>query len=150
MRKRVKNNVYDTTTAKKIACKRTSEHKLDLTYTEEDLYRKRTGEYFLDCFSSPYGKYGLKEQQTDTHHHVITPLSFNDAKDWYKDANTYSQEDAPNDIYEQEFGDTNNFSNKKHAKIYHLTENAIAKIARIAKEQGISQSDVINNFFGHE
>lgn len=77
MRKILKNKVYDTATAQYIGAY-LGQWENETRWFREELYKKRTGEYFLYSeggADSPHGKDGDVSEE-------ITPLSFENAKLW--------------------------------------------------------------------
>ena len=100
MKKIIKGRKYDTTTATRVAGWSNGYSTNDLNYCSEDLYRKKTGEFFLygeGWAMSIYNKssgssswYGSSE---------IIPLTVEDAKLWF--------EERVNDAieYEEIFGE---------------------------------------------
>lgn len=79
MRKIIKNKVYNTMTAQYIGAYlgqwESSSH-----WLREELYKKRTGEYFLYAEGGPGSPYGDGGEASEE----IKPLNFEDAKKWGK------------------------------------------------------------------
>ena len=92
MKKIINKKMYDTETAKLLASGRYSGSR-DAYYFLEELYLKRTGEFFLYGEGAPYSKYGEEVGQNCwTWGCDITPLTEDDAMDWaeeYLDADEY-------------------------------------------------------------
>lgn len=101
MRKIVKNKVYDTDTATlvgKWSASQRGYYPNDFAYYEEELYRKKTGEYFLrgeGNAASPYAK-SLGERSWGCGE-AIKPLSYAQAQAW-------AEEKLSADEYEKIFG----------------------------------------------
>lgn len=94
MKKIVNNKLYDTTTAKKIV--KYDNHKTGYNFIKEELYRKKTGEYFLFCEGGTNTKYAepCGDNQFDYGYQFI-PLSLSEAKQWavdIMDADDYMEE----------------------------------------------------------
>ena len=94
MKRIISGRRYDTNTAKLIGQASYSNSR-DFTYWHEELYVKRTGEYFLYGQGGPMSKYsqqaGLNEW---TGGKEIIPLSLEKAQEWaekYLDADTYEE-----------------------------------------------------------
>ena len=97
MRKILKNKVYDTDTANYIG--QYSYKPEDRLYGyDEELYRKRTGEYFMYCDGGPGSRYS-REYGNNSREGIalIEPLTYDEAKEWAK-------EYLPAETYENEFG----------------------------------------------
>ena len=94
MKKFISGRRYDTGTAKLVGY--TSYSKQGRSYYwSEDLYRKKTGEFFLHGQGGPMSKYGqpVGENQWKGGN-VIIPLSLSEAQEWakkYLDADTYDE-----------------------------------------------------------
>ena len=82
MKRIINNKVYDTHTARSLG---------HITYAPEDrlngwaeeLFVKRTGEYFLHCEGGPESKYGRKTGENSwSGAETIQPLTYAEARDW--------------------------------------------------------------------
>lgn len=85
MKKVIRNRVYDTETAQKLA-EAEDYYQGDFRYCHEELYLKRTGEYFL------YGEGGGMSAYADkypggglTNGWKIIPLTYEQAREWAED-----------------------------------------------------------------
>ncbi|MGI6590339.1 MAG: hypothetical protein ACOX1O_01805 [Eggerthellaceae bacterium] len=97
MRKIVNNKVYDTETARKVGEWANSDYVTDFDWYSEELYQKKTGEYFVygeGNARSPYAEHSGGEWVGGE---AITPVSLEQARDWAE-----SHLDAED--YEREFG----------------------------------------------
>ena len=97
MKKIINGKRYDTNTATLIG---STGHGYpgDLDYWTEELYRKKTGEFFLYGEGGPMSKYSRKIRNNEwSGGEKITPLSPRDAQEW---AENYLNADE----YEQAFG----------------------------------------------
>lgn len=94
MKKIIKNKLYDTNTAKRIGSR---EHNQpgDLSWWEETLYLKRTGEYFIHGEGGAMTKYAERRGENRwSGGEAITPVSFETARAWAEenlDAERYSE-----------------------------------------------------------
>lgn len=76
MKKVVRGRVYDTSTAKYIfTAHGGAEFSNDIFYWEEDLYRKKTGEYFLRCYGGACTEYAEHYGTTSTSGEIIKTLT---------------------------------------------------------------------------
>ena len=85
MRKIIKNKVYDTKTARLQGEWSNDYGVRDFNYLEEALYLKKTGEFFLHGFGGGLSKYARSVGDGWTGGEVITPLTYEDARDWAED-----------------------------------------------------------------
>lgn len=98
MKKIIKGKTYNTATAKKVAIYQNFRWVDINDRYEENLYLKRTGEYFLYGIGGPYSKYSIHcKDGTIYGNDVIIPLSKEEAKKW-------SQEYLSTEKYEELFG----------------------------------------------
>lgn len=96
MRKIINGKAYDTETAKFLASRDNGVSPTDFSYTEETLYIKKTGEYFLYGESNANGKYSRLEYGMYCGGENIIPLTKEEAMEWV--------ERRANDEYESIFG----------------------------------------------
>lgn len=124
MIKRIGTKDYNTNTAKRIA-EFSSGTLSQKDYQHEELYRKRSGEYFLYCES--------KQE--------IIPFTYKRAKDWLKEA--VNKDQHLHKIYESEFRN----SDKENIEPTYITLSLEAKhkLRRLANEKGQTISKVIEN-----
>lgn len=98
MKKIIKGKVYDTQTAKKLGCYENMQDVRNFNHFEEELYRKKTGEFFLYGNGGPASKYSRRvEQNTWSGGEDIIPLDFDNARAW-------AEENLDADDYEKIFG----------------------------------------------
>lgn len=83
MKRIINGKMYNTETAKYIACFDNGLHHNDFSYYYEELYRKKTGEFFLygeGGAASPYCEY--LPGNTRAYGENIIPLNLYEAKEW--------------------------------------------------------------------
>ena len=119
MNRIIRGKRYDTATAQRIG-----EIETGLGRSDE-MFKKRTGEFFLVHWTSWQG-------QTST----IEPIDFESAKKWVE-----KHMDA--DIYEEHFEQVDESGEKMQVCI-SLDKGLVEKMKRIASEKGISASDLIS------
>ena len=94
MKRIINGRRYDTHTAKKVG-EASYSNCSDFHYWSEELYVKRTGEYFLYGVGGPMSKYSQQVGQNEwTGGQEIIPLSLKEAKKWtekYLDADEYEK-----------------------------------------------------------
>lgn len=143
MKKRIKGLEYNTETAKKIA--EISEYsKRDYRHFEETLYRKRTGEFFIYGVGNAESKYGKVFEESMTPGEGIKPLTFDEAKDWYKtilnDPST-SYYGFTEKQYQELFGVAG--SSEKTVLSLSISKKAKKALLDMATKEGKSQSEVV-------
>jgi predicted XRE-type DNA-binding protein len=135
MKKIIHGKMYDTETAKLIGIYSHSKPG-DFNYYCEELYRKRSGEYFLAGEGSCLSKYAVSTGQNEVSgSEKIIPLTEDEAKEW-------AEERLPADEYEQEFGEIKTDSLAIGAYIKRLREEAELTQGEISKRMGVSQPRV--------
>ena len=99
MKKIINGKSYDTATAKRIGSVWSStEYVTDFNFYCEQLYKKRTGEYFLFGEGNAASKYSKSEgNNTWSGGSAIIPLTYDAAREW-------AEEHLDADEYESEFG----------------------------------------------
>lgn len=94
MKKIINGKRYDTETAQLIGSASYS-NRTDFHFWSEELYRKKTGEFFLYCEGGPASKYGRQiEQNTWSGGEQIIPITLAEAQKWaekYLDADKYEE-----------------------------------------------------------
>ena len=94
MKKIINGKRYDTATAKKIGDASHSNNR-DFGYWYEELYQKKTGEFFLYGEGGPMSKYSRSTGQNEwAGGEEINPLTLGEAQEWgekYLDADEYEE-----------------------------------------------------------
>ena len=86
MRKIIEARAYDTTTAELLAEYSQGVCWRDFHYYEENLYRKKTGEYFLHGRGGAMTKYSERNDCNSwSGGERITPMTEDEAKEWAED-----------------------------------------------------------------
>lgn len=141
MNKMINGRRYDTDRAKYLADYWNGLGYSDFNWVNEVLYRKKTGEYFLYGSGGAASKYakavGLNNWESGER---IMPLSLEQAQQW-------AEEHLDADEYEKIFGAVEEDQSKRTVT-FSLTEASIEKIARMAAEQNITKSEVIERLLG--
>ena len=137
MKKIIKNKVYDTDTAIRLATYSSPGGPRDFSHYEESLYRKKTGEYFLHGIGGPMTRYAVPvDTNSWSGGERIMPLTYNEASEW-------AQEHLDGDDYEAIFGAVIEDEGKK-AVTYRLTAANAEKLRRIAERESMSASDYLD------
>lgn len=134
MKKIIKNKVYDTEKAKKCAeYEFENASKKDYTWYREELYVKKTGEYFI------YGE-GNAASEYPNRNGKIKPLTYDEAREWaekYLDA----------DEYISIFGEPEE-SDDKSALNVRISNVAYTKLKQTAAKQGITLAQAVEQLIG--
>ena len=121
MKKVIKGRVYDTATAKKLGMRWIGAEFSRSGW--EELYRKKTGEFF-----TLYHSYSTKSE-------VIEPITYDAAQHW-------AEEHLDGDGYVSIFGEPEEDSTKTALNIYIRNDTA-AKLKAEAGRQGVSIGELI-------
>ena len=131
MKKIIKGKVYDTETAKKVASWYSSYARNDFHYYEEELYQKKTGEFFLygeGNAASPYSRSCGQNEWCGGE--KIVPLTFAEAQEW-------AEKHLDGDEYCEIFGDPSE-DDEDVALNLIVSASAAAKLKKAAAQNGIS------------
>lgn len=95
MKKVINNKLYNTDTAKQLGAWENTQDYGDFNYMSEQLYQKRTGEYFLHGEGGPMSKYAESTSQNSwSGGEMIIPLTMEKAREWaeeHLDAEGYAE-----------------------------------------------------------
>ena len=132
MKKIINGKVYDTEKAKKVASWYSSYARNDFHYYEEELHKKKTGEFFLygeGNAASPYSRSCGQNEWCGGE--KIVPMTFAEAQEW-------AEKHLDGDEYCAIFGEPDEDAEDVTLGIAVSAEVA-AKLRRSAAENGISQ-----------
>lgn len=119
MGKIINGRKYDETTAKLVGSWDNGLYTNDFNYRSEDLYRKKTGEFFLHCWRSQY-----------------VPLTYGEAQDW-------AEKHLDSEEYEKIFGEV--YEDKEDAILTARVSPAIKrKVSQLASKNGCSFSEIVS------
>lgn len=139
MKKIIKGKLYDTETAKEIASTYHGEGPRDFRHYSEELYRKRTGEYFLHGEGGPMSKYAESVGQNSwSGGEDIRPLTLQEAMEW-------AEREMGADEYQAEFGPVS--EGERVTLSVSLDAATADKIRKEAAEKGVSVSALIASKF---
>lgn len=133
MKKIINSKVYDTATAKKVASWYSSYARNDFHYYEEELYQKKTGEFFLygeGNAASPYSKSCGQNEWCGGE--KIVPLTYKEAQEW-------AEKRLDGEDYCAIFGEPDEDSEDVTLCI-RVSAAAAAKLKREASKNGITQA----------
>lgn len=141
MKKIIKNKVYDTETAEKVGEWDNGQRDNRLYRCEEELYRKRTGEFFLYGSGGPGSKYAVSLGDSNwSSGEKIIPLSYQAAQQW-------AEEHLDGDGYETIFGEVVEDDSKVMLAIYVQSSKA-EQYKRAAAQAGMSLTAYLESLLG--
>lgn len=108
----------------------------DLSFYREELYRKRTGEYFLYGTGNAGSKYSVWRGSTASGAEEIVPLTYKQAQEW-------AEEYLPAEIYQKEFGIPER-NDDKIVMSFNLKIGNIEKLKVISSKQDKPMSSIID------
>lgn len=136
MKKIINGKKYDTDTATLIGEHSNGGGWRDFQHYEEELYQKKTGEFFLHGEGGPMTRYGVQvEMNSRSGGEKIIPLERDEAMEWVE--RNMSAED-----YERLFGEIEEDESKQTITLY-LTRGLVERLRRESQEQGIAMSVLI-------
>lgn len=136
MKKIIKGKLYNTETAQIIGYWESAGSTSDFSHTREELYRKRTGEFFLYGKGGPMSKYSRSTGNNEwSGGEDITPLTWEAARKWAED-----RLDA--EEYEKFFGEVPEDDGVEILSV-SLPAALATKARRAASQEGISLSQWI-------
>lgn len=110
----------------------------DFRYMREDLYRKKTGEYFLYGEGGPMTQYAKQEGSNCWGYgECIMPLTYQEATAW-------AEEHLDGDTYESIFGEIVEDETQIMTSI-RLKASTLEKLKRKAQEQGKGFSETLES-----
>lgn len=131
MKKVIKGKVYDTETAKRVGSWDNGYCTSDFQYCSEDLYQKKTGEFFLHCEGGEMSCYARHSGNNSGYGEQIQPISYEKAQKWAEDH-------LDGDEYCEIFGEPDEDAEDEKLTV-RLSAAAAAKLAREAAKNGISK-----------
>ena len=143
MKKIINNKRYDTNTAKKVAEYDNDTARSDFNFYHEDLYQKRTGEFFLYGQGNAASKYAERAFPDGWQSgEKIIPITVDEAREWAE-----RTQDA--DTYESIFGVVDEDSEKAVTTIC-ISQSAVKKLKEMASDYKISMSAVVEGLIDAE
>ena len=141
MKKVIGGKLYDTSKAELVGSWDNGRYDDSLNICCEDLYRKRTGEFFLHGSGGPMTKYSVQTGGNSwSGSEMIIPLTVGKAKEW-------AEQSLSGEEYEKIFGEIQEDDTKRGITLYISASNH-EKVKRIAAEKGISISALVDEYLG--
>ena len=139
MKKIIRGKKYDTDTATAIGWIDNNLSPRDFGYFYEELYRKRTGEYFLYGKGGPVSKYGERCGNAWSGGTDIIPLTYDEARQW-------AEGNLDADTYEAEFGAVVEDESRVCVSL-SLSAAGLERARRAASARGVSLSALVDEYF---
>lgn len=109
----------------------------DLNYVSEELYQKRTGEFFLHGEGGANSKYREEISMNSwSGGEKIIPLTDEEAREW-------AEEYLDSEDYEKLFTVTEEEDAGKKIQSFSLSGDVSAKLTRLSRAHGMSRSQII-------
>lgn len=142
MKKIINNKVYNSDTAKLIGARRCDDPSLSVYgFTEEKLYQKKTGEYFLLGVGGPDGKYASHNRCGWTAESArIVPVQYDEAREWAEAA-------LPPEEYARHFGELAMDENRTEWMTISVPASIARRIRMEAQRTGATISGTIAQKF---
>lgn len=138
MRKIINNKSYDTSTAEKVGGWENNCSTSDFDYCSEDLYRKRSGEFFLQGSGGSASKYAISVGNSEWRGgEKIIPLSYEAAQEW-------AQTHLSSEEYEKIFGEISEDGSRTVITL-SLSSAAVERAKRNAAKAGMLLSAYIES-----
>lgn len=138
MKKIINNKVYDTNTAVLVGSWSNGCYRNDFDYCSEDLYRKKTGEFFLYGDGGARSKYSTMSGGSWSGSEKIMPMTYQSAKEW-------AQQKLSTQDYEKIFGEIEEDESNIRVTI-SLTASAHGRLKQAASKQSVTVSALIEEF----
>lgn len=136
MKRIIKNKVYDTKTARRLASNSYSNPR-DFDFWEETLYQKKTGEYFLHGEGGPRSRYAEQVSiNTWSGGERIIPVTEEEAREW-------AEKNLDGDEYESIFDPIPEEDTGKRMLTVYIGAAYAEHIRQEARRRRISQGDYI-------
>lgn len=135
MKKIINGKRYDTETAEYIGSTSWGDGPSDFNHWSEELYRKRTGEFFIYGEGGPNSKYSKSLSYNEwSGSEELRPITEDEAKEWVEDY-------LDGDDYEKLWPVVEDDS-KKTTSIM-LSSDAYDKLKKMSADKGLSMSQII-------
>lgn len=137
MKKIINGKMYNTETATYLGGWSNDAPTSDFTHIEEELYQKRTGEFFLYGFGGAMTKYAVSQGQNSwSGGSSIIPLSYESAMKW-------AEEKLNADDYERIFGEIPDNNEEAVSTTITLSASTFERAKREASKLGLSFSALV-------
>jgi hypothetical protein len=140
MKKVINKKLYNTETAARLGCWDNGHYTNDFGYCSEDLYRTKSGNFFLHGEGGPMSKYSQSSGNSMGWGERIVPLTYDEAQEW-------AEKHLDGDDYINIFGEPEE-SDDKSALNVRISNVAYTKLKQTAAKQGITLAQAVENLIG--
>lgn len=137
MRKIINNKAYDTDTATPVGIWDNGLSSSDFDFCREELFRKKTGEYFLDGDGGARSRYSKWDGGCLYGIEKIVPLSYEQAREW-------AEEHLSAEEYEAEFGEVSEGDDGVTVLVVKVSTAAKKRLDRTVSKSGKTQQQVVD------
>lgn len=137
MKKIINGKLYQTDKAKMVGSWDNGYYTNDFRFSEETLYIKKTGEYFLHCEGGALSPYAEKIGDNTGYGEEIRPMSYDEAREW-------AEEKLSADEYEAEFGEVDEEDTSKERLVIYIQKKNLEKLKVLAAKEGVNTSKLMN------
>ena len=134
MKKVICGKVYDSETAKRVGYWDNGYSSNDFAYATEQLYRKKTGEFFLYCWGGANSTYGEWHGNNGGAGELIKPFKEEQAKAW-------AEKHLDGDEYMAIFGDPE--ANARSTCAFSMSEHVQNSLKASSESTGKSMSAIV-------
>lgn len=134
MKKIINGKKYDTDTAQSVGQWDNGRY-TDFSFVSEELYRKKTGEFFIHGEGGPMSKYAEHAGNTTCSGEQIHPISWEAAREWV-------EEHLDVDTYEKFFGEVSDEESVNTNVTF--AADVYNEVKKLAVERRIGLSDLVN------
>lgn len=140
MKKIINGKLYNTDTARQVGTWSNSADCNDLSWVEESLYQKKTGEFFLHGQGGPNTRYAQQLEASQwTSGETISLISYDSARQWADDHLTADQ-------YQAVFGEVAE-DDSRTTLLLSLPASTVKKIKQEAAQAGMTVSAYVESKF---
>lgn len=141
MKQIIKGKLYNTDSAKLVACAYSDADCTSFTFWSEDLYLKKTGEYFLHGSGGPMSKYAVTISDNEWNGGAkIIPMSYEAARKW-------AEENLSGEKYIELFGELSESEDGNEIMTISVPSGIAKKIRTEAQQAGKTISGTIAGKF---
>ena len=138
MKKIINGKLYNTDTARQVGTWSNSADCNDLSWVEESLYQKKTGEFFLHGQGGPNTRYAQQLEASNwTGGETISLVSYDSARQWAEDHLTADQ-------YQAVFGEVAE-DDSRTTLLLSLPASTVKKIKQEAAQAGMTVSAYVES-----
>lgn len=139
MKKVINKKLYNTETAERVGCWGNGHYTNDFGYCSEDLYRTKSGNFFLHGEGGPLSKYAQSSGNSTGWGERIVPLTYEEAQAW-------AEKHLDGDNYINIFGEPEEGDDK--ALNVKISNVAYTKLKQTAAKQGITLAQAVEKLIG--